>query len=385
MPMSFPDLRSRLERVIEIPSVSATTPDLDMSNRPIVEQLAEYFEALGFSIEIIPCRSPEKVNLIATLGSGPGGLVLAGHTDTVPCDEELWSSDPFTLNEDSGRLVGLGITDMKGFFPIVMEAIRKLEVSKLKEPLIVLATADEETSMEGAKVIAEMGRPLARAALIGEPTGLKPVRTHKGILMDEVRLTGQSGHSSDPGLGRNALDGMHEVISALIQYREEIKQQYHNPLFDIPYPTLNLGSIHGGDNPNRICGHCALQFDVRLMPGMNLDTVRHDIQQRVKTVAEPRGLTFEIVKKFTGVPAFFARENSELLNVAEELSGHSGFSVAFGTEAPYLQQLGMDTIVMGPGQIDQAHQPDEYLAMDMINPAINLIKQLIVRQCIRQH
>ena len=236
--------------------------------------------------------------------------------------------------------------------------------------------------MEGAKTLAEMGKPRARTALIGEPTGLKPVRTHKGILMDAIRLVGQSGHSSDPSLGRNALEGMHKVISDLMIYREEMRQQYQNPLFEIPYPTLNLGSIHGGDNPNRICGHCELQFDVRLMPGQNIETVRNDIEQRVAAIAQPLGLEFELVKKFTGVPAFFTDENSELLKTAEELTGHSGISVAFGTEGPYLQQLGMDTIIMGPGHIEQAHQPDEYLSLDMLNPAVEIIKQLIIRHCI---
>lgn len=383
MSASLPPLRDRLDRVINIPSVSSTNAELDLSNRPIIDQLAEYFEDLGFKNEIVPCASAGKFNLIATRGSGPGGLVLAGHTDTVPYDDELWSNDPFTVSEQDGKLLGLGITDMKGFFPIAMEAIRELGDVELKEPLIILATADEETSMEGAKTIAEMGRPRARTALIGEPTGLKPVRTHKGILMDAIRLVGQSGHSSDPSLGRNALEGMHKVISDLMVYREEIKQQFQNPLFEIPYPTLNLGSIHGGDNPNRICGHCELQFDVRLMPGMNLDTVRHDIEQRVKTIAEPLGLEFELVKKFTGVPAFFADENSALLKTAEELTGHTGISVAFGTEGPYLQELGMDTIIMGPGHIEQAHQPDEYLSLDMIQPAINIIKELIIRNCVK--
>ena len=165
-------------------------------------------------------------------------------------------------------------------------------------------------------------------------------------------------------------------------YREEIKQKYQNPLFEIPFPTLNLGSIHGGDNPNRICGHCELQFDVRLMPGMNLETVRNEIEKRVATIAEPLGLEFELVKKFTGVPAFFADENSELLKSAEKLTGHSGISVAFGTEGPYLQELGMDTIIMGPGHIEQAHQPDEYLSLDMLNPAVDIIKQLIIQNCI---
>lgn len=382
MSMAIPDLLSGLQQVVNIPSVSSTNAELDMSNLPIIEHLAENFERLGFKNEIVACASPGKVNLISTLGSGPGGMVLAGHTDTVPFDGELWSTDPFKLTEQDGKLLGLGVTDMKGFFPIAMQAIQELGDATFKEPLIILATAEEETSMEGAKTLAEMGKPRARTALIGEPTGLKPVRTHKGILMDAIRLVGQSGHSSDPSLGRNALEGMHKVISDLMIYREEMRQQYQNPLFEIPYPTLNLGSIHGGDNPNRICGHCELQFDVRLMPGQNIETVRNDIEQRVAAIAQPLGLEFELVKKFTGVPAFFTDENSELLKTAEELTGHSGISVAFGTEGPYLQQLGMDTIIMGPGHIEQAHQPDEYLSLDMLNPAVEIIKQLIIRHCI---
>ena len=288
------------------------------------------------------------------------------------------------MTEKDGKLFGLGITDMKGFFPIAIEAIKDLVEEDFSEPLIILATADEETSMEGAKVLAEMGKPKARSALIGEPTGLQPVRTHKGILMDEIRLVGQSGHSSDPSLGRNALEGMYEVIGDLMLYRKEIQQKYHNDLFEIPYPTLNLGSIHGGDNPNRICGHCELQFDVRLTPGMHIDTTRAEIEQRVKRIAEPLGLEFELVKKFTGVPAFFAEENSPLLQAAETLTGHTGISVAFGTEGPYLQQLGMDTIIMGPGHIEQAHQPDEYMSLSMIEPAIKTIRQLVIDNCIKR-
>ena len=173
------------------------------------------------------------------------------------------------------------------------------------------------------------------------------------------------------------------MIGELMKYRKEIQQKYHNDLFEIPYPTLNLGSIHGGDNPNRICGHCELQFDVRLTPGMHIDSVRNDIEQRVKAIAEPLGLEFELVRKFTGVPAFFAEENSPLLKAAESLTGHTGISVAFGTEGPYLQQLGMDTIIMGPGHIEQAHQPDEYMSLDMIQPTINTIRELVIDNCIR--
>ena len=374
-------LLQRLDDVVRVPSVSSTAPELDMSNQGIIDYLAEQFANLGFSCEIVPCKQAGKVNLIASRGTGPGGLVMAGHTDTVPFDKELWSVDPFSLTEKDNRLYGLGVTDMKGFFPVVMSAIEALDAKVFKQPLIILATADEETSMEGARTIAELGRPRARAAVIGEPTGLKPVMAHKGMMMDEIRLLGQSGHSSDPSLGNNAMEAMHAVISDLMRYREELKSRYQSSLFDIPYPTLNLGSIHGGDNPNRICGHCNLQFDMRLMPGMHLEEVRADIRKRVHTVVDPLGIEFEHAVLFNGVPAFFAEENSELLETAESLTGHTGISVGFGTEGPFLQQLGMDTIIMGPGNIDQAHQPDEYVSMDMLEPAIDVMQKLIVKYC----
>lgn len=379
----IPSLFAQLEKIISLPSVSSTNLELDMGNKRVIDFLAESFESLGFSCEIITSNTNiRKCNLIATLGSGPGGLVLAGHTDTVPFDEELWSFDPLRLLESEGKMYGLGITDMKGFFPIIMEAIKPLIDRDFKEPLIVLATADEETSMQGARTIAELGRPKARAAVIGEPTGLQPVKAHKGMMMDCIRLLGKSGHSSDPSLGNNALDAMHKIIEELICFRNELKKKYTSEIFSIPYPTLNLGSIHGGDNPNRICGQCELKFDVRLTPGMNIATVRAEIQQRVERVTTPLGIEYEMEKIFEGIPAFFVEENSALLKTAEKLTGHTGISVAFGTEGPFLRELGMDTIILGPGNIDQAHQPDEYMSMDMINPSIEIIRKLVSHYCL---
>ena len=384
MSVNSKSLFEQLNKVVSLPSVSSANASIDMSNKPVIDHLAEQFESLGFECELIPIPDSEttKFNLIATLGSGPGGLVLAGHTDTVPLDEELWSLDPFKVTQRDGKLFGLGVTDMKGFFPIIMEAVKPLLDKSFKEPLIVLATADEETSMQGARSIAEMGRPKARAAIIGEPTGLQPVKAHKGIMMDSVRLLGQSGHSSDPSLGNNALDAMHAVISDLMIYREELKQRYSSDLFSIPHPTLNLGVIHGGDNPNRICGHCELEFDIRLMPGMHIETVRGEIRNRIATLMNPLGIQFELAALFTGVPAFFADENSALLKTAEKLTGHAGISVGFGTEGPFLQELGMDTIIMGPGNIDQAHQPDEYMSIDMIEPCIDVLQKMISHHCL---
>lgn len=379
-------LMQHIDAVLRLPSISSTNSRLDMSNLPVIHYLAEQFTALGFQCDIMPCESSSeqgKANLIATLGSGPGGLVLAGHTDTVPMDEALWSVNPLQMTEKDNRLYGLGSTDMKGFFALILEAVRDFVASPMQQPLIVLATSDEETSMFGARKLAELGRPKARYAVIGEPTGLKPVHAHKGVMMESIRLQGRSGHSSDPSLGINAMEAMHDVIGELLRFRAELQEKYRNPLFAIELPTMNLGCIHGGDNPNRICGQCELEFDIRLLPGMEVEDMRAQIDQRLRPLAERWQVGFELTPLFPGAPAFLCPAESDLVRTAERLTGHSVGTVAFGTEAPWLQRIGMDTIVLGPGDIEQAHQPDEYLALDRIQPCVDLLRALITHYCVK--
>lgn len=378
-----PDTLSMIRSLIELPSVSSTKAGLDMSNRPVIDWLANLLEEEGFSVRIQPVPGETgKANLIATLGRGADGLVLAGHTDTVPYDDGHWSSDPFTLREGDNRLYGLGTSDMKSFFALAIEAARGLEPANMKHPLIILATADEETSMSGARALLEEGTRLGRYAVIGEPTGMRPIRQHKGIMMEAIKLQGLSGHSSNPAYGNNAMEGMHEVMQALLQYRAELQARYQNPAFEVPVPTLNLGHIHGGDNPNRICGSCELHIDLRPLPGMDLDELRQDIHARLHPIALQRQLGIEFEPLFDGIPAMQTDANAEIVRLTEELTGHSSESVAFGTEGPYLSELGMETIILGAGDIDQAHQPDEYLALDRINPMIDILRQLIHRVCL---
>lgn len=382
-PGHAPGIQSMLERLISLPSISSASPEWDHSNEAVVNTLAEWLEPLGFAVEILPVPGmPGKYNLMATLGQGPGGLVLSGHTDTVPFDDKRWQSDPFTLTERDDRWYGLGTCDMKGFFPLVIEAARAFAGQPLKQPLIILATADEESSMNGARALAEAGRPKARYAVIGEPTGLKPVRMHKGIMMERLVFEGQSGHSSDPSLGRNALEGMHAAIGGLLSLREQWQAQYQNPNFKVQVPTLNLGCIHGGDNPNRICANCELHFDLRPLPGMDMDTLRQAILDRVEPEARSRELGLRFEPLFDGVPPFETGADAELVQVCERLTGHTAEAVAFATEAPWLQKLGMETLVMGPGHIDQAHQPDEYLDLSQVRPAVDVISRLIRHFCV---
>ncbi|WP_420599462.1 acetylornithine deacetylase [Neptuniibacter sp.] len=384
MPASrCPDLVTMLSELIASPSVSCTQPDWDQSNLQVIEKLESWLSALGFQTEIMTVDAQAgKANLIATLGSGPGGLVLSGHTDTVPFNAELWNSDPFKLTEKDNRFYGLGTCDMKGFFPIAIEAARKFIEQPLQQPLIILATSDEESSMNGARALAEAGRPKARYAVIGEPTGLKPIYMHKGMMMESVRVEGKAGHSSDPSLGANALDAMHSVLTELIAFRTDLQKKHQNKAFKIAEPTLNLGCIHGGDNPNRICSRCEVEYDLRPLPGMDLDNLREDVSKRLAPLADKFGVQISTQALFPGIPAFANDEQSDLVKKAEQLTGYQAESVAFGTEAPFLQRMGMDTIVMGPGFIDQAHQPDEYLAFDQIKPTVAILEKLIEQYCL---
>lgn len=378
-----PSLMTMLENLIAAPSVSSINPQWDQSNRKVVELLSGWLETLGFQVETLAIPGcPEKWNLLASAGSGPDGLVLSGHTDTVPFDDKRWHSDPFRLSERDNRLYGLGSSDMKSFFALVLEAVRELDLSSLRHPLMILATADEESTMCGAQSLLESHRRLGRYAVIGEPTGLRPVRMHKGIALEIIRLEGRSGHSSDPSLGVSALEGMHRVIGEILDWRRELQSRYRNPLFEVEVPTLNLGHIHGGDNPNRICAQCELQFDLRPLPGMDLEELRSELANRLKRCLEGDQLSLEIQSAFSGIPPMETPASAEIVRVAEELTGYPAGTVAFGTEGPYLQRLGMETLILGPGDIDQAHQPDEYLGLERIEPMIGLIRSLIRHFCL---
>jgi acetylornithine deacetylase len=382
---AIPETLEMIGALIERPSVSCTDPHYDQSNLAVIHLLAEWLGGLGFSVEI-RAIGDRKANLIATLGSreDPTGLVLSGHTDTVPCDPELWSSDPFKAVEKDGRIYGLGSADMKSFFALALEAANRFEAKDFRHPLVILATADEESSMSGVKSLVADNVKLGRYAVIGEPTGLKPIRMHKGVMLESIVVRGKAGHSSDPSLGANAIDGMHAVLSELLAFRAELRARHRNPAFKVDYPTLNLGSIHGGDNPNRICAHCETQIDIRPLPGMELEDLHEKLVKRLEPVlAQANGLSLEIRRMFEGLPPFESDANGEIVRCCEELSGYDSGAVAFGTEAPFLKRLGLQTVVMGPGHIEQAHQPDEYLPMTHIRAGTDILSRLIERFCIR--
>lgn len=378
-----PPLSEMLDRLIATPSVSSIDPALDCGNAKVNELLSDWLEDLGFAIrlEAVPGHA-DKTNLIALRGSGTPELVFAGHTDTVPFDEGQWHCDPFLADRRGGRLYGLGSADMKSFFALVIEALRDQPPGRQTAPLAVLATADEESGMAGARQLVAADLALGPRVLIGEPTGLRPVRAHKGIFMLRVVLLGRSGHSSDPRLGRSALEGMHAVLTALVNLRNDLASRYADSRFDPPVPTVNFGRIRGGDNPNRICARCELDIDLRLTPGMSLATARARVESTVRESVADRDLEVQFISLFDGVEPLDTPASCGLLQAAEQLCGCRGDAVSFATEGPFFARLGADAVILGPGDIAVAHQPDEYLELARIEPCVEQLRSLYQSFCL---
>jgi acetylornithine deacetylase len=367
--------------LIATPSVSATEAALDQSNAALIALLAGWFKDLGFNVEVQPVPGTrKKLNLLARAGSGTGGLLLAGHTDTVPFDDGRWTRDPFTLTEHDNKLYGLGAADMKGFFAFILDALRDIDVATLKRPLYILATADEETTMAGARYFAKSATIRPDCAIIGEPTSLQPVRAHKGHISNAVRILGQSGHSSDPARGVNAIELMHAAIGHILTLRDSLKARYRFDAFTVPYPTLNLGAIHGGDASNRICACCEMHMDIRPLPGMTLSELDGLLNEALAPVSERWPGRLTVSELHPPIPGYECPPDNELVQVVENLLGVQTEVVNYCTEAPFIQNI-CPTLVLGPGSINQAHQPDEYLETRFIKPTRELIHQVVRHFC----
>ncbi|MEM7027698.1 MAG: acetylornithine deacetylase [Pseudomonadota bacterium] len=380
-----PEFEDCFAELISIPSVSSIDPAHDQSNRLVVDSLANYLDMLGFDCHIMSVSdNPEKVNLIARRGElqeQATGLVLSGHTDTVPYDENGWDTDPFILTNKNNNYYGLGTADMKSFFPIIFEALERMPDLKFEQPLTVVATADEESTMSGARQIYETNKTLGRHCIIGEPTGMVPRYMHKGIIIETINIEGQSGHSSDPSLGNSALEGMTDVINNIRNWREKLQSENQNKAFKIPFPTINLGRIQGGDSPNRICATCELAIDLRPLPGMLLDQLKKELHQLIIDTLAGSGLKVTFGSVFNGVPPMHTPIDSEIVSFCVDNLSIQASTVAFTTEGPFFNDMGMETVILGPGDIDVAHQPNEYLQIDRIEPMINFVSKALENFC----
>ena len=377
--IQLPSFREVYQGLISTSSISSTDPHWDEGNANVIEKLATWLRDLEFDVELTQVEKG-KFNLIAKKGSGEGGLLLSGHSDTVPFDEGRWSYDPHTLTEVNQRFYGLGTADMKGFFAFIIEAVKQVDWTQQTKPLYILATCDEETTMLGARHFTNNAPFKPDYCIIGEPTSLVPVRGHKGHVANAIRVTGQSGHSSDPGLGVNAIEIMHEILAVLMKLRDTLIKQYHHPGFAIPSPTMNLGHIHGGDSANRICGCCELHYDVRPLPGISLDGLNNMLRSALKELEAKWPNRIQVTPLHEPIPGYECPKDHPFITSVETLCNIPSETVNYCTEAPFLQEL-CPTLVLGPGSIDQAHQPDEYLAHEFIEPTIEILKKSIYRFC----
>ncbi|TXY15937.1 acetylornithine deacetylase [Vibrio mimicus] len=377
--MPLPSFLEVYEGLISTSSISSTDARWDEGNEQVIAKLADWLSALSFAIQIEQV-APNKQNLIAKLGSGEGGLLLAGHSDTVPFDEGRWNYNPHALTQANNRFYGLGTADMKGFFAFIYEAVKKVDWSKQTKPLYVLATCDEETTMLGARHFTENAPFKPDYCIIGEPTSLVPIRAHKGHVANAIRVTGKSGHSSNPALGVNAIEIMHEVLFALMQLRDRLIKEYHHPGFEIPTPTLNLGHIHGGDSPNRICGCCELHYDVRPLPGISLDGLDNLMRDALREVQQKWPGRIELIPLHDPIPGYECAHDHPFVHGISEICEQEAETVNYCTEAPFLQQV-CPTLVLGPGSIDQAHQPDEFLAFEFIDPTVRVLSRAMQKYC----
>lgn len=384
--MKLPSFIEIYNELITIPTISSVADaKLDYSNKLLVEKLANWLADLGFKIILTPIpNTRDKYNLLATYSNNTndtlGGLLLSGHTDTVPFDEGLWTKDPFKVTEFDNKWYGLGTADMKGFFAFILESLRDIDLKSLTKPLHILATADEEITMAGAAYFAQHAKLQPDCTIIGEPTSLIPIRAHKGFVSNVIRITGKSGHSSDPEKGINAIEVMHLVIGKLLELKQKLKNEYHNNSFAVPYPTMNLGIIKGGDAANRICGCCELIMDIRALPEMDIHSLYDLLCQTLQPIRNQYPNRIDIAYEVDPIAGYECQHDNPALQEVEKLVNQSAQTVNYSTEAPFLNQIA-PTIVLGPGSIEQAHQPDEFVDMSYLKPTKATLQKLIQRFC----
>lgn len=371
-----------LDRLIAFPTVSAD------SNKDLIAYAADLLQGCGADVSVRQDPGGTKANLFATLGSGStGGVVLSGHTDVVPADTGAWSSAPFTLREDDGRLYGRGSCDMKGFIAAVLAMAPHYSRLDLKRPLHVALTYDEEVGCLGARHLvdelrAEGIRPAV--ALIGEPTEMRVIEGHKGCHEYTTSFYGTNGHGSEPDKGVNAIHVASRFIARLLELGEELKADAgrDNGPYSPPWTTVQVGRISGGSARNVIAGRCDVEWEMRPIQAEDsrmvktaLETYCKDVLlPEMKSVHDKADIVTEIIGEVEGLeisPENEAREIALALTGADQTD-----VVAFGTEAGLFQSLGTSAVVCGPGSIAQAHQPDEFLEVGQLEACLDMLSGL---------
>ena len=345
------------------------------SNLALIDWVADYLDGHGIASRLTYDADRQKANLFATIGPEiPGGVVLSGHTDVVPVDGQPSSSDPFKLVEREAKLYGRGTCDMKGFIALAVARAADFKRQARRVPVHYAFSFDEEVTCNGARrLLADLptGERRPRLAIIGEPTSMTVANAHKGASILTTRITGLEGHSSVPDKGVNAIMAGAEILQLIGRMAAERKA---NPVagspFDPPYTTFNVGEIQGGTAHNIVARDCRIVWQYRLMPGDH----GHDIAERLERFVSddllPRMRAIHpgaaiATEHEIDLPGLMPEPNGEAEALVRALTGANGTGVvSFGTEAGLFQQAGMSAVVCGPGSIEQAHKPDEYISLD---------------------
>ena len=373
-----------LGRLIAYPTISTD------SNLAIIEDLAGRLEAAGARVEIQRDPTGDKANVYAAMGpEAPGGVLLSGHSDVVPVAEQDWSSDPFAMEARDGLLYGRGTCDMKGFIACAVTLAEDLAGRDLARPVHFAFTHDEETGCLGAQNLLNLLRgrdDLPSVAIIGEPTLMRIIEGHKGCFEYTARFTGLEGHGSNPDRGVNAAEYAARYVGRLLELGDALKSRApEGSRFEPPWTTINVGSIHGGTAHNVIAGKAEVEWDMRPVQPADADFVKGEIGAYVEGTLLPAmravhpeaDITVETIGEVAGLEPM---ETNAARDLAAELTGGNIADVVpFGTEAGLFQSLGIDVVVCGPGSIDQAHKPDEFVAEEQLAACLDMLARLGAR------
>jgi acetylornithine deacetylase len=359
-------------------------------NIPLIDFVEAYLEDWGIESLRVDFEAGKKTNLYATVGPNiPGGIVLSGHTDVVPVDGQCWATNPFEMVEKDGRLYGRGTCDMKGFLATVLALVPDFKTARLKAPIHLALSCDEEVGCIGVRpLVAYMKQHLPRpkAVFVGEPTLMKVVNAHKGAHTFSTEVLGHEAHSSYTHLGVNAILVAGELLTEIGRIAAEMRDRGDSSgRFTPPYTTVHVGLIEGGTAKNIIPRRCSFKWETRLLPGADpeevpqrLDRFARGLERRMKAVAEAAGIRTD---RTNVVPGLRPEENSPAEHLALHLAEANGTeAVSYCTEAGLFQESGIPTIICGPGSIEDAHKPDEFIAISEMQKCESFMRRLI-RHC----
>lgn len=376
--------RDLLDRLVAFPTVSRD------SNLALVEFVASYLRGHGIEPVIVPSPDGTKAALYAQVGpDAPGGVVLSGHTDVVPVDGQDWTSDPFQVTERDGRLYGRGTCDMKGFVALALAALPHAMRAGINRPLQIALSFDEEVGCTGAPLMIDhmirSGFTRAETVIVGEPSMMKVVTSHKGSTGYMVHVKGHPIHSSLLPQGVSAIMEAARIIQWANDTNAAIQARAPGPLavpFDPPFTTLHVGTIAGGTAQNITASDCEFGFEIRTVPGESLDDWKAALHAELARVQagmqRVRPATRIIASPYFDVPALAPETDGAAERLVRQLTGDNGHHVvSYGTEAGQFQAAGYSVVVCGPGDIVQAHQADEYISVAQMDAGWAFMERLV--------